>query len=163
MTPRKLRLLVARAKAAAVDHDAVEVGGADVAGELDGAAGGADALVQLRQHAARLDMALGREEQRVAEAALQRRLELGKAGRIEPAVAFGHPRKALEIVALARVGDDERAVEGRVRQLAPPDVQGALAEPADDGFGDLRLAPGREHAAGPMAGGIGHRGVTALV
>ncbi len=75
--------------------------------------------------AARLDMALGREEQRVAEAALQRRLELGKAGRIEPAVAFGHPRKALEIVALARVGDDERAVEGGVRQLAPPDVRGS--------------------------------------
>ena len=56
----------------------MQIVGGDVAAEPDGAAGSFDALVQFRQHAARLDMALGREEQRIAEAALQRRLELGQ-------------------------------------------------------------------------------------
>ena len=89
----KLALLVAGTDAAAIDHDAVEIICRDVAGELDGAAGGADALVQLRQHAARLDMALGREEQRIAKAAFQRRLERSEAGGVEPAVVLGHARR----------------------------------------------------------------------
>jgi hypothetical protein len=72
----QLGLRVARRKPAAVDHDAVEVLGVRVAAEFDGAAGGFDAGMQLWEHAARLDMALVRIEQAVAETAIQRRFEV---------------------------------------------------------------------------------------
>src|SRR6201987_283605 len=99
----ELRLVIAGGKPAAIDHETVDVIGRDIAVEHDGAAGGDDALMQLRQHAARLDMALARKEQSLAETSLQRWLERFEAGRIEPPVAFGQSRKALEIAAVARM------------------------------------------------------------
>ena len=57
LTPRSSGWRVARGKAAAIDHDAVEVVGVWLAVEADGAAGGGDARMQFRQHAPRLDMA----------------------------------------------------------------------------------------------------------
>ena len=157
MTPRKSGWVSRAAKPAAIDHDAVEIVGSHVAVELDGAAGGDDLRMQLRQHAARLDMAFVGKEQRLAKAPLQRRLEFGERRGVEPPVAGGHPRKAFEIAALARMRHHQRAVERRIRQFRAPQVERAQAEPADDGFGDLALAIGRQHAAGPVAGGKHHR------
>src|SRR5690348_5659638 len=70
----QLWLFVARAEAPTVDHDAlnsIAIGRAKFTVELDGAARRDNALVQLWQHAARLDMAFAGKEQRVTEAALE--------------------------------------------------------------------------------------------
>ena len=79
--------MIARGEAAAIDHEAVEVVGRGLAVEADGAAGGDDARVQFRQHAARLDMAFVGEKQRVAKTAFQRGFEFGQRLRIEPPMA----------------------------------------------------------------------------
>ena len=159
----QLRLLVARGQAAAVDHDAVEIFRARIAAELDGAAGGFDAGMQFGEHAARLDMALVGIEQAVAETAIQRRFEVAQRLRVEPDMAGGQFRKTFEIGAVARMRHDQRAVEGRFGEMLAPQIERADAEPADDGLGGLGLAPGRQHAAGPVAGGERHTGVTALI
>ena len=57
----------------------------------------------------------------------------------------------------------QRAVERRVRKMLAPEIERADAEPRDHGLRGFRLAPRRQHAAGPMAGGMRHRGVAALV
>ena len=154
---------VARGEPAAIDHDAVEFGGGGLAVELDGAAGGDDPGVQLRQHPARLDMALAGEEQRIAETALERGFEFGQSLRVEPPVARCELGKTLEIGAVAAVRHHQRAVERGIRQFAAPQIERPQAEPGDDGFGGLALAPRRQHAAGPVAGGEHHRRVAALV
>ena len=103
-----------------------------------------------------------------------RRLDVDGIGEIEPSLEGrfreglfyadeGHvePRKILPELH-ARI----RGAGGALRfnsDVEPDDVEGAQAQTADDGFGDLRLAIGREHAAGPMAGGVGHACVTAFV
>ena len=87
LTPRKLGLAVARGKAAAIDHDAVELVGVGFAVELDGAAGGGEARMQLRQHAARLDMAFIGIEQAVAKTAFQRGFDFADGVGIEPPMA----------------------------------------------------------------------------
>ncbi len=163
MTPRSSGWIVARGKAAAVDHDAVEILTAHVAVELDGAAGGDDAFVQLRQYPSWLDMALGGKEQALAETAFQRGLEFGEALGIQALVVCRAPRKAFEIAAVARMRHHQRAVERRVRQFPAPQIERLETEPADDRFGDLALAIGRQHAAGPVAGGEHHRLVAALM
>ena len=137
--------------------------GCGFAVEFYGAAGGDDPLVQLRQHAAWLDMAFVGEEQRIAKAALQRGLEFGERAGIEPPVARGQFRKPFVIIAVAAVRHHQRTVERGVRQFAAPQIERAQAEPADDRLGDLALAIGREHAAGPVAGGEHHRFVAALM
>ena len=78
-------------------------------------------------------------------------------------MAGGQPGKTLEIVAVAGVRHHQRTVERGIRQMLAPQIERAQAEPADDGLGDLALAPRRQHAAGPVAGGERHRRVTALV
>ena len=78
-------------------------------------------------------------------------------------MAGGQLRKAFEIGAVARMRHHQRAVERGVRKMLAPQVERADAEPADHGLGGLGLAPGRQHAAGPVAGGERHIGVTALV
>ena len=163
MTPRSSGLRIARGKAAAVDHEAVERAGLHLAVEADAAAGRDDLLMQLRQHAARLDMAFAGKEQRVAEAAFERGLDRGERRRIDPLVTGGESRKALEIIAVARMRHHQRAVERRIGQVLAPEVQRAQAEPGNDGLGGLALAPRREHAAGPMAGGEHQVGVALLV
>ena len=57
------------------------LGSLRLAVEFDGAAGGANARVQLRQHAARLDMAFVGKEQRLAKAAFERRFEIASSHR----------------------------------------------------------------------------------
>ena len=57
----------------------------------------------------------------------------------------------------------QRAVERGMRKMLAPKLERADAEPADDGFRCLGLAPGRQHAAGQMAGRLRHRGVAALM
>src|SRR6185312_9413584 len=57
----------------------------------------------------------------------------------------------------------QRAVEWRIGQFAPPQIECAQAEPAYERFGFLALAIGREHAAGPVAGREHHRFVAALI
>ena len=134
-----------------------------VALEFDLAAGRGDARVQFRQHAPRLDMAFVGVKQPVAETAFQRRFEFAQTLRVEPDVAGGEFGKAFEIGAVARMRHDQRAVERGFGKMLAPEVERADAEPADHGFRRLGLAPRRQHAAGPMAGGQRHRGVTALV
>ena len=143
--------------------DEIEIIGLRLAVELDGAAGGGDPRMQLRQHAPRLDMAFVRVEQAVAEAAFQRRLEFTQSPCIEPPMAGGAPGKPLEVAAVARMRHDQRAVHRSFREMPTPEIERADAEPADHGLGSLGLAPGREHAAGPVTGGLPHRGVAALM
>src|SRR5260370_39554939 len=71
--------------------------------------------------------------------------------------------KTFEVGAVARMRDYQRAVERRVRKMFAPKVERADAEPADHGLRGLGLAPGREHAAGPVAGRLRHPLVTALM
>ncbi len=163
MTPRNSLFDVARAQPPAIDHDAVEIVDIDLAVEADGAAGGDDTLMQFRQHAARLDMALAGEEQRVAETAIERGFEFGEVFGVQPLVFGRHLGEAFEVGALARMRHHQRAVERRIRQFGAPQIERSQAKPADDRFGDLGFAPRRQHAAGPMAGGIRHRGVTAFM
>src|SRR2546429_507671 len=85
----------ASAKAAAIDHDAVELFRRDVAVEFDLAAGLGDARMQFRQHAPGLDMAFIRIEQPLAKAAFQRRLEFAHALCVQPPMAAGQLGKAL--------------------------------------------------------------------
>ena len=140
-----------------------DIGRRGVAVELDGAAGGNDPLVQFWQHAARLDMAFVGKEQALAKTSFERRFEFGEAFGVEPTVAGGEPGKTLEIVAVAGVGHHQRAVERRIRQFPAPQVERPQAQPADQRLGHLALAIGCQHAAGPVAGGEHHRGVTALM
>src|SRR3954470_16430885 len=156
-------MTVARGKAATVDHDAVDFAWIRLAVELDGAARFDDPMVQLRKHAARLDMAFTREKKRLAETPVERRFEFGQRRRVEPPMARRQPREALEVVAVAAVRHHQRAVEWRVRQLAPPQIERAQAEPADHRFGRLALAVWREHAARPVAGRENHSFVAALM
>src|SRR5260221_3857724 len=78
-------------------------------------------------------------------------------------MAGGEFGKAFEIGAVARMRHDQRSVERGAWKMLAPEVERADAEPADHRFGRLGLAPGRQHAAGPMAGGKRHRSVTALI
>src|SRR3989442_10903888 len=78
-------------------------------------------------------------------------------------MAAGQFRKALKIAAVARMRHHQRAVERGVWKMLAPEIERADAEPADDGLRHLCLAPRRQHAAGPMAGGKRHPGVTALM
>ena len=119
--------------------------------------------MQFGEHAARLDMAFVGIEQAVAETAVQRRFELAQALRVEPDMAGGQLRKTFEIGAVARMRHHQRAVERGFGKMLAPEVERADAEPADHGLGGLGLAPGRQHAAGPVAGGKRHLGVTALI
>src|SRR5713226_3613088 len=73
------------------------------------------------------------------------------------------PGKTFEVGAVARMRHHERAVERRVRKMLAPKLERADAEPADEGLRGLGLAPGCEHAAGPVAGRLRHRLVTALM
>src|SRR5258708_24269774 len=73
------------------------------------------------------------------------------------------PGKAFEVGAVARMRHHQRAVERRVRKMLAPKLERADTEPADEWFRRLGLAPGREHAAGPVAGRLRHPLVTALM
>src|SRR5262249_34720715 len=95
--------------------------------------------------------------------ALQRRLQLAQSPRIEPAVMGRELCKTLEIGAVARMRHHQRAAKRPLRERPPPQNERADAEPRAHGLGTFSLAPGREHAAGPMACGLRHRGVTALM
>jgi len=108
-------------------------------------------------------MAFVRIKQPVAKAAFQRRFEFAQTPRVEPDVAGRELGKALEIGAVARMRHHQRAVERGLRKLLAPEIERADAEPADHGLRRLGLAPGRQHAAGPMAGGFRHGGATALM
>ena len=87
--------------------------------ELDGAAGGDDARVQFRQHAARLDMAFVGKKQRVAEAAVERGFELGKrrAHRAAdgPAVSRAKRSKSLRSRGCATTSEPLNGVSGNAR------------------------------------------------
>src|SRR5438046_10282703 len=78
-------------------------------------------------------------------------------------MAAGQFGKALKVAAVARMRHHQRAVERGVWKMLAPEIERADAEPADDGLRHLCLAPRRQHAAGPMAGGKRHPGVTALM
>ena len=119
--------------------------------------------MQFGEHAARLDMAFTGIEQAVAETAIQRWFEVAQPLRVEPDMAGGQSCKAFEIGAVARMRHDQRAVERGFRKKLAPQIERADAEPADHRLGGFSLAPGREHAAGPMAGCERHIGVTALI
>src|SRR2546425_687621 len=77
-------------------------------------------------------------------------------------MAAGQFGKALKVAAVARMRHHQRAVERGVGKMLAPEIERADAEPADQGFRRLRLAPRRQHAAGPMAGGKRHRGLGAF-
>src|SRR2546429_9686487 len=70
-------LPVARKNSAAIDHDAIDIILCRIAVEFERAAGGREARVQFRQHAARLDMAFLGLEQATAEAGPPRWVEIG--------------------------------------------------------------------------------------
>ncbi len=97
------------------------------------------------------------------EAAGERRFQRGNAIGINALMAGGHLGEALEIGAVARMGDHQRAVEFRFGKFLAPHFQRAHADLADHRLGGLGLAERREHAAGPMAGGLRHRLVAALI
>src|SRR3981081_721963 len=78
-------------------------------------------------------------------------------------MAGREPGKTFEVGAVAWMRDDQRAIEWRVRKMLAPKVERADAEPADHGLRGLGLAPGREHAAGPVAGRLRHGRAAALV
>src|SRR5271169_1563429 len=82
----KLRLRIARGKAAAIDHDAVDVVRLRLAVEFDLAAGSRDARVQFRQNPPWLDMAFAGVKKSLAETALKRGLDLAQAVRVEPSI-----------------------------------------------------------------------------
>src|SRR5581483_8537715 len=78
----QLAIRSARGEPAAIDHDAFEFFGCDVAVESNRTAGGANPRMQFRQPPARLDMALVGIEQALAEPPGERGLELADALRI---------------------------------------------------------------------------------
>src|SRR5579863_2641162 len=82
----KLALFVACRKPAAIDHDAVDISGFDLAVESNRAAGLADARMQFGENFARLDMALVGVKKTLAKAPLQRRFDFADALRIKPPV-----------------------------------------------------------------------------
>ncbi len=119
--------------------------------------------MQLRQHAARLDMAFIGIEEAVTEAAFQRRLEFADRIGVQPPMARRHPGEAVEVGAIARMRHHQRAIERRLWEMPAPELERTQAEPDDDRLRALGLAIRRQHAAGPMAGRLRHRRVTALV
>ncbi len=156
-------LPVARKNSAAVDHDAIDIILCRIAVEFEHAAGGGEARVQFRQHAARFDMAFVGIEQASAETALERGFEFIQRARVEPPMPGREPGKTFEVGAVARMRHHQRAVERGLRKMLAPKPERADAEPADEGLRGLGLAPGREHAAGPVAGRLRHPLVTALM
>jgi hypothetical protein len=78
-------------------------------------------------------------------------------------MAGGQFRKTLEIGAVARMRHHQRAVERGFGKMLAPQIERTDAEPADHRLRGFGLAPRRQHAAGPMAGGERHPGVAALV
>ena len=149
--------IVARGDAAAIDHHAVEIVRRRRRLEFDRHTGGAQRVVQGGQNLARIDMALSLEVQAVREAPGQHGLELGKFIGVDVPVRAGQPVETLDIGAVARMRDHQRAVERRLRQRLAPQIERAQAEAGDQIFCGLALAIRRQHAAGPMAGGLRHR------
>src|SRR5882724_5653905 len=88
--------------------------------EANGDAVGREPRVQLRQHATRLDMAFFGEEQRLAEAAVERGLQRVDGLDIETLMMRRQPCEALEVGAIARVRYYQRTVEWCVRHFLAP-------------------------------------------
>ncbi len=86
--------------------------------------------------------------ERRAEARPELRLECGERLAVEAVGALGHACEAVEKHAVARRRDDEASVRHQPRIDRLPKCDATLAEFADDGFGALFLAAGREHGAG---------------
>src|SRR5580704_1356116 len=71
--------------------------------------------------------------------------------------------KTLKIDAVARMRHHQRAVERGLWKMLTPQVERADAEPHDHRLRCLGLAPGREHAAGPVAGRLRHVSVATFM
>ena len=154
---------VARGQPAAVDHGAVEILRLRRGVEFNSNTRGAQPLVQFGQRTARLDVAFIVEEQRCMKTAGEIGFQASKLGCIDMAVPVGKPAEALEVGAVARMRDDEGTVERRLRGFATPQIERAQAEPCHQRFRRLALAIRRQHSTGPVAHGLRHRRVAALV
>ncbi len=89
---------------------------------------------------------LGKVERR-REAVREVGLQRAELGTIEKAVALRAPRKALQLAAVARGGDDDAAVRLQRRVEVAPQGDALAAELAQHGGRGLRLALGRQHDA----------------
>jgi hypothetical protein len=88
-------------------------------------------LVQRRQYAARFHMSFPGKKQRIIEAAGERRLECSDARAIDMLMTVSQARKTLVIGAIARMRDDERAIEDRIPSMLAPEIERALAKAGD--------------------------------
>ena len=74
---------------------------------------------------------------------------------IKAAMGLGHAGKAVQIGAVARRRQHQRAATRDLGAVSLPPVGGVLTQTQDDGFGAFRLAPRGQHPAGPPAAGMG--------
>ena len=154
---------VARGDAAAVDHHAVEIPLPCPRIVFDRNAGRPEHIVQGGQDLARIDMAFLRKEQALRKTPGQGGLERGDLLRADALVSAGQPRVALEVRAIARMRDEQRAVERRLRQRLPPQIERPQTEARNHRLGRLALAQRREHPARPMARGLRHGRIAAFI
>ncbi len=154
---------VAGVDAAAIDHRAVEVVRRALAIEFDRHAGGGETCVQAPAARAAARHGL-RPRNRAPRGSA--RAGRARARRVRPRhalVAAGQAGEAVEVGAVARVRHHQRAVERGLRDFVAPELERTQSKPRDQRLAGLALAVRRQHAAGPMAGGLRHRGVAALV
>src|ERR1700733_6343683 len=102
-------------------------------------------------------------KQSLAETALERGFDPGHAAGVEPAMAGCEFCKTLEVGPVARMRHHQRAVERGLRKMLTPQVERTDAEPHDHRLRCLGLAPGRKHAAGPVAGRLRHISVATFM
>ena len=84
-------------------------------------------------------------------------LQRAELGAIEEAVALRAPRKALQLAAVARRGDDDAAVRLQRRIEVAPQRDALAAELAQHGGRRFRLALGRQHDAAVETRRVGER------
>src|SRR5579863_185388 len=108
----KIRERVPRAKAAAIEDRAALGELRCIDAELNGDAESGEAIGEIMQRAAWVEMTFLSEEQASAESSGEVRLQRGDARFLDALVILGARCKAIDLAGVARRRDDQRAVAG---------------------------------------------------
>ena len=160
LTPRSSRCVIARGDAAAIDHEAVEIAAsASLSNSIVPPA--ARWLHATRQHARgstwpRRDRTAPRGSGRPARLEVAQRL----ASRRRLLVHLAKRSKSARSRACATTSEPLNGVSGNAARHSASE---RMPSRDDHRLGGFRLAPRRQHAAGPVAGGLRHCSVTALM
>ena len=105
---------------------------------------------QRRRRRARIEMRLARKKQRLVEAAGEIGLQRCDLRRADALALAREALETRELRAIARGGENQRAMRRRDRHDLGPVAQRFDAKFDDERLRALFLAPGRDHAAGKM-------------